>query len=79
MSVELNAEQCERVDEIYDAVWEMCKVFTESPDLPASIDYLGPIAEDVAELLVSHGFKVRFPAVIYDADADKEYVSEYYE
>ena len=79
MGVELNAKQCVRVDEVYEAVWEMCKVLTENPDLPWNMEFLGPIAEDVSETLTNYGFRVYFPAIVYDADKDEEYISEYYE
>ena len=76
--VELSAEQCLRVDELYEAVWEMCKVFTEIPGLGANIDLLGPLADLVADYLVREGYKLRFPAILFNEDTGEEYVDEYY-
>lgn len=75
--VELNDKQSDRCDEVYNAVYEMCKCFTENENLEWDMAYIGEIAEFAANTLVSHGQKVRFPAVVTNQD-NSQYIEEYY-
>ena len=75
--MELSEEQSTRVDEIYDAVYEMCKVLTENPDLKWDMYYIGDIADHAASILCSSGNRVRYPAVVTEDDG-KQYTEEYY-
>lgn len=75
--VEFTREQEERLDEIYNAAWELCKVMTENPDLPFDQSYIGEVAESAAAVMVQHWHKVRFPAIVTDDDGN-ETIQEYY-
>lgn len=75
---ELTDAQSERIDEIYNMVYEMCKVMTEDENLEWDMYYLGEIAELVAKMMVEKGYKVRFPAIV-DGEDGKQRVEEYYE
>lgn len=77
-NIELSDEQLERNDEIFNAAFEFCKVLTENQDLEWDMSIIGEIADYSAELLVNHGFQVRFPFVYTDKDG-KDEVHEYYD
>lgn len=49
--LELSSEQTARNDEIYSAVFELCKVLTEDEDLVWDMAFIGLIAEDAAAVL----------------------------
>lgn len=76
--VELNDEQDGRCDEIYNAVYDMCKIVADNDDLEWDMHYIGEIAELVANMLVERGEKVRFPSVVTEQDGS-QYIEEYYE
>lgn len=76
--VELNDEQVTRCDEIYNAVYEMCKVMCENTELEWDMYYLGEIAELTANLLVTRGERVRFPAIV-TTEYGLQKIEEYYE
>lgn len=77
-TVELTDEQSERNDEIYNAVYEMCKVVAEDENLEWDMYYLGEIAELTANMMVNRGYKVRFPAIVTEEDGS-QHIEEYYE
>ena len=76
-TLELNDGQVARVDEIYNAVFEMCKVLTENPDLEWDMYYIGDIADYAANTLCLMGNKVRYPAVVIEED-EKQHIEEYH-
>lgn len=76
--LELSDEQIARNDEIYNAVYDMCKVIAGNEDLEWDMHYIGEIAELAANLLITRGEKVRFPAVVTGPDG-KQHIEEYYE
>lgn len=76
--VELNDEQVARCDEVYNAVYEMCKVMCENTELEWDMHYIGEIAELTANLLVTRGERVRFPAVV-TTEYGLQKIEEYYE
>ena len=76
--LELSDEQVTRADEVYEAVFEMCKVLTEQPDLEWDMAMLGEIADFAAEHIASMGHKVRFPSVVTEEDGT-QYIEEYTE
>lgn len=78
LNPELSNEQSARCDEIYNAVYEMCKVVVEDENLEWDMYYLGEIAELAANMMVNKGYRVRFPAITEDENG-KQYVEEYYE
>ena len=66
--LELSGKQAARIDEIYDSVYEMCKVLTENPALERDMHYVGDIADYAANLLYLLGNRVRYPAVVTGED-----------
>lgn len=75
--LELTDAQADRNDEIYESVFETCKVLTENPDLEWDMAFIGEIADFAASLLTEHGIKVRFPSVVTEEDGS-QYIEEYY-
>lgn len=75
---ELSDEQSARCDEIYNAVFEMCKVVADDEKLEWDMYYIGEIAELAANMMVLKGYKVRFPAIVTDEDGT-QHIEEYYE
>ena len=75
---ELSDEQAARCDEIYNAVYEMCKVVAGDENLEWDMYYLGEIAELAANMMVGRGYKVRFPAIVTEEDGSL-HIEEYYE
>lgn len=75
---ELSDEQSVRCDEIYNAVYEMCKVVTGDEELEWDMYYIGEIAELAANMMVNRGYKVRFPAIVTEEDGTR-HIEEYYE
>lgn len=73
--VELSREHLDRLDEIDNAVYQMCQVLTEDEDLPWSMEYIGEIADFAAGLLVECGHKVRFPCIV--EEDGEEHIEEY--
>ncbi len=63
-TAELTDEQSERNNEIYNAVYEMCKVVAEDENLEWDMYYLGEIAELAANMMVNKGYRVRFPSIV---------------
>lgn len=66
--IELSGEMLERIDDIHNAVYELCKVMTEKSDLEWNMEYIGDIADTVASILNDYGFEVRYPAIITETD-----------
>lgn len=76
--VELSDKQSERNDEVYEAVFAMCKVLAENEELEWDMTYIGGIADFAASMLVSTGNRVQYPAVVTEEDGS-QHVEEYYE
>lgn len=78
MDVELNETQLERIDEIYNAVYEMCKVVANDESLEWNMRYIGEIADDVSYILAHCLNKpIYFPAIVYDTNFET-HVEDYY-
>lgn len=75
--LELSNEQSARNDEIDNAVFELCKILSENPDLEWNMSFIGEIADCAAGIMVNHGIPVRFPAVVTKED-NCQYIEEYY-
>ena len=75
---ELSDEQTARCDEIYNAVYGMCKVLAEDENLEWDMHYIGEIAELAANLLLLRGCKIHFPSVV-TYENGRQRVKEYYE
>jgi len=76
--LELNDGQVTRIDEVHNAVYEMCRVMTEEEDLEWDMAYIGEIADYAAELLAAQGHRVRYPAIVDDEDGS-QHIEEYLE
>lgn len=68
--LELNERQIERIDELHNAVYDVCVVFTENPDLEWDMSYIGEITDRIADILVEYGERVHCPAVVHDNNGD---------
>ncbi len=78
LNPELSDEQSARCDEIYNAVYEMCKIVAGDEELEWDMYYIGKIAELTANMMVNKGYKVRFPATVTEEDGS-QHIEEYYE
>ena len=58
---EFSTAQLERLDEVYNAVHELCKLMTCNQTLDCRMEYVGEIAEEAAEVLMRKGLPVYFP------------------
>lgn len=76
-NLELNDEQVARIDKIHNAVYGMCRVLTENPDLEWDMYYIVDIADYAANLLCLMGNRVRYPAIVTGEDG-KQRMEEYH-
>ena len=74
--LELNDEQIERLDEIYNGVFELCKIMSENQKLEWNMSFIGEIADCAESILTAHGIKVRFPSIVTDLDGSQR-IEEY--
>ena len=74
--MELTNEQIERQDEIYNGVFELCKIMSENQELEWNMSFIGEITDCAESILMRHGIRVRFPAIVTDPDGS-EHVEEY--
>ena len=72
--LEFSKKQLDRIDEIHDAVYRLCQILTEKYDgseaksLDWDMSYIGEIADTACDILVAHGYRVRYPAMITETD-----------
>lgn len=78
--VELTDRQVERCDEVYNAIYDACKVLTENDELEWNMAYLGEIAEFACNTLLLTGAadKIHFPSVVQDDNYGSQHIEEYY-
>lgn len=76
--LELNDAQIARIDEVHNAVMEMCRVLCEDPELEWDMEFIGEIADITADVLTRLGKKVRYPAVVTNEDGS-QYIEEFYD
>ena len=69
--LELSSEQVARIDEIHNAVFEMCKILLEDDDLEWNMEIIGDIADVATDILVEKGHRVHYPAIVYEDDNDE--------
>lgn len=77
--MEFTDAQINRIDEIDNAVFELCKVLTEKEDLEWSMEFIGEIAEVACDILVRKGFKIRFPVHVVNSFDSMEYITDWHE
>ena len=75
---EFSDAQLERIDEIHNAVYDLCRVLTENDDLEWNMAYIGRIADVACAILVGNGHRIRYPARVTDDDSPG-YIEEYYQ
>lgn len=75
--LELSDEQATRNDEIYNATYEFCKVMAEDENLDWNMEILGQLADYAAELLTTHGSRVRYPSVVTEPDGS-QHIEDFY-
>ena len=75
--LELSDKQTARNDEVYNAAYDFCKVMAENENLEWTMEILGQLADFAAELLTSHGSKVRYPSVVTEPDGS-QHIEEFY-
>lgn len=76
--LEFSNSQTERIDEIHNAVFDLCMVLTEKDDLEWDMAYIGEIADVACEILRDCGFQIRYPAMLIDENGDEERIVDYY-
>lgn len=75
--LELSDEQTARNDEIYNAAYDFCKVMAEDENLEWNMEILGQLADYAAELLTTHGSRVRYPSVATGPDGS-QHIEDFY-
>lgn len=76
--VEFSDEQIRRIDEVENAVYDICKLFTDDDKLEWDMQIIGQIAELIADMLSWHGHNVYYPYRIEDKDGMQE-IHDWYE
>lgn len=74
--LELSDAQAARNDEIYNGVFDLCRLMAENQELEWDMSFIGEIADYAASVLGQHGIRVRFPAVVTNPDGS-QYIEEY--
>lgn len=69
--VEFTDIQLDRIDEVLNATFDLCRVLTENENLEWNMSFIGEIADVACDILVNHGFHVRYPAIVKTEDGEK--------
>ena len=77
--LEFSDEQIKRIDEIENAVFDLCKVMTQNLELDWNMSFIGEIADAATEILCRHGHRIWYPACVYDNDEEPKKIVEYCE
>lgn len=73
-NVELTGEQSDRLDIIYDAALEFCRVLTEDPELEHDMSYIGEVTDAAVDILVEQLRRpIRYPAIVSTEEKDGVY------
>lgn len=75
--LEFSDAQIEKIDDIYNAVYDLCVLMSENNTLEWNMSYIGEIADLVTDVLLDHGIPVRYPAVVSEND-EPEHVQEWF-
>lgn len=70
--VELSDAMLDRIDEVENDVYELCCKLAENDELEWDISYIGEIADVVCDILVRHGIRAHYPAVVTNEDESQE-------
>ena len=71
---EFTERQTERIDEVENAVYDMCRVLTEEDDLEWNMEFIGEIADLACMVLSGCGYKIRYPALVTDFNGNEKIV-----
>ena len=75
--IELSDEDIRRIDEVHNAVYDLCRILAES-EIEWDMSYIGEIADFAAEVLTKHGFPVRYPAIVYNDEGKPDHIEQYF-
>ena len=70
--VEMSDAMAERVDDVENVVYAICCELAQNNELEWNIAYIGEIADIVCDILVEHGIRVNYPAVVTNEDESQE-------
>lgn len=73
---EFSKKQIERIDEIENAVYDVCKVMTRE-DLKWDYNIIGDVADSIAEILTSKGMTIYYPAIVEDENGNRRIIDYY--
>ena len=74
---EFTNKQIERIDEVDNAVFDLCKLMTNNENLDWNIEFIGEIADLASEVLIGCGYTVYYPTRI-TYDDGREEIFDYY-
>lgn len=63
-NITFTSEQEERIDEVENAVFELCKVMLDDDELEWDENMVGEVADAVVDILVDKGHKIYYPAIV---------------
>lgn len=75
--LEFSAEELEQIDAIENSVFNLCSILLNKPDLDWDMSMIGDIADAAADILVSKGYKVYYPAIVEDENHNEIIVGFY--
>lgn len=76
--MEFTERQTEQLDRIDNAVHELCKVMLDKEDLNWDMSLIGDIADAAAAILALKGWKVFYPAIVYNEDGTESHIEDYW-
>lgn len=76
--LEFSAEELEQIDAVENSVFNLCSILLNKPDLDWDMSMIGDIADAAADILVSKGYKVYYPAIVED-DNHNEIIVGFYQ
>lgn len=74
--LELEDEDLEFLDTVYNSIYDTCKLFTENENLEYDMGYIGYIADTMASELAERGNTVKYPAVVTEENGN-QYIEKY--
>lgn len=67
---ELSDKQIERIDEVENAVYDLCKLLTQNDNIEWDMSYIGLIADTISDILVNKGFSINYPYISTEENGD---------
>ena len=71
--LELTSEQIDRLDEMYNAVYDTVRVLVEDENLEWRMSIIGDVTDAIICELRGHRLRVRYPGIVEDADGTQHY------